>query len=956
MKFSYAIGLLLFLLFSYRIEVTGTHLRAADILVEKVNCTGLTYKITLIVYVNTTSGTRVGGFTEEDGHITFGDGALVLVPILSVTQRPDLGVNVGIATTQFFHTYSREGTYRINYYERDRSSGVLNIPASLDVPYSTYIQINAKTSGCNSFPVLTVAPLDRSCSRSIFFHNPGAVDADGDSISYELSVPSKNGFEFVDGYISPVDRRFYANFDTANEAGTGPPTFSIDAVSGLITWDAPGMQGQYNIAFKVLEWKKDPATEVFVLMSTSIRDMQIVVEDCLNNRPVLNIPADICVEAGQTLNAKITGSDFENHPVKIEVFSSILTGGPETLPATINPMMTDFVPSSPPAEVNFEWKTDCIHVRDQYYQVLFKITDQPPKGPKLVTFATWNIKVIGSKPKWVEAVPDLLERTSKLKWEPYFCANADKIEIWRKVSSSPFLPGQCVAGLSKYKGYQLIATVDPSQTDYLDTNNGKKLSVAAQYCYRLVAVFPAPALGKSYVSDEICLEPILADAPIITHVSIEKTDSEQGVVRVKWLSPFGIDKDQYPEPYEYEIYRANGFENSGDAINVSGRLKDLNQLSYDDVAVNTSEKIYNYTIVLYSKTRDVDTYNAIDTSATASTVRLSVTPGIKQFKLEWQAETPWSNVVDSDPWHYIYRGIEGTGEADLELIDSVDVSEVGFEYVDIGKFQNTPIREDRFYCYAVITKGSYGNRAIPVLYNRSQMVCLYPEGNLPPCSPVLTVDQTNCENFLSTDCLNQKYYNQLNWIVPEGNGCRSDIVSFDILYASQPEGDYILLKNDVTSTSYRDENLISFARCYRIQSKNSKGVLSALTEPSCNENCPSFDLPNIFTPNGDGCNDVFAALNGMENTSNQNCLPAAPGACPRFVQQVIIKVMNRWGRLIYEYRSDDQHSILINWDGKDQNGQLLESGVYYYTADVQFDTLDASKRSKQLKGSIHLMR
>src|SRR5204862_485139 len=106
----------------------------------------------------------------------------------------------------------------------------------------------------------------------------------------------------------------------------------------------------------------------------------------------LIIPKDICVEAGTTIDATIFGIDPDNDPVKIEAFSEIFDLASAQSPATYTPKPPDFKPSNPPAELKFQWHTQCIHVKEQPYQVVFKITDKSPTGSKLVTFKTWFIK------------------------------------------------------------------------------------------------------------------------------------------------------------------------------------------------------------------------------------------------------------------------------------------------------------------------------------------------------------------------------------------------------------------------------------------------------------------------------------------------------------------------------------------------------------------------------------
>ncbi|MFM9075742.1 MAG: gliding motility-associated C-terminal domain-containing protein, partial [Bacteroidota bacterium] len=134
----------------------------------------------------------------------------------------------------------------MTYIENDRSNNIVNIFNSGDTPYVTFVKFSIiQGQRCNNLPVLTVPPLDKACNKVAFLHNPGAFDPDGDSLSYELSIPA-GGLTQPAIYTSPVDPRLYTSFTTGNEDGTGPPTFGINSVTGLLTWDAPGLLGEYN--------------------------------------------------------------------------------------------------------------------------------------------------------------------------------------------------------------------------------------------------------------------------------------------------------------------------------------------------------------------------------------------------------------------------------------------------------------------------------------------------------------------------------------------------------------------------------------------------------------------------------------------------------------------------------------------------------------------------------------
>ena len=100
------------------------------------------------------------------------------------------------------------------------------------------------------------------------------------------------------------------------------------------------------------------------------------------------------------------------------------------------------------------------------------------------------------------------------------------------------------------------------------------------------------------------------------------------------------------------------------------------------------------------------------------------------------------------------------------------------------------------------------------------------------------------------------------------------------------------------------------------------------------DNCPFYELPNTFTPNGDGTNEVFKPF------------PY------RFIDRVEFKVFNRWGGLVFETTDPD-----LNWDGTNLSREALEEGVYFYTCRV-FEARVAGVTEQEiiLNGPIHLIR
>ena len=911
----------------------ATHIRAGEITVERTDCVGLTFRITITGWVDLESTVEFGG-----GEIDFGDGSSAVnlrQGEARLVLEQDLGNMVGIVQFEIYHTFPANGVYTLSYLEANRNAGILNMNNSVETTFyiETLIIIDPFL-GCNNTPVLLIPPVDDACVGAIFFHNPGAWDADGDSISYEITIPKRDKDMEVSSYRFPND----GTFGGTTEDGDLPTLFDIDPISGDIMWNAPAIAGEYNIAFIIYEWRIIMG-EPF-LMSWITRDMQIIVEDCDNDRPELEVPEDVCVVAGTKVEEFIVGTDPDGDDVKLEAF-----GGPfevSSAPATFEPFPPQFVQQ--PARGDFEWETNCLHIRTQPYQVTFKITDNPEDGPNLVGFEPWNITVVAPAPEGLDLTVNA-QRTIDLTWDPYICPNAAVLQIWRRVDSYQFEFTECETGIPDSAGYELLAEVDPTVTSFNDDKEGAFLDFGALYCYRIVAVFPTPAGGESYASVEVC-GIIIADAPVITNVTVDKTDETDGKITVKWLKPFEIDPVLFPPPYLYDLERAEGL--SGTNYQMIAVDLSENNTVFVDTGLNNVNIPYNYRVVL----KDVNR-NKIRTSAHASTVFMNPKSLFKQIELTWTADVPWSNNLQDFPDHFVYRDHVTSGPTELVMIANVNVNTNGFLYLDDGSFNDRELNEKIEYCYYVITQGSYGNPKInEPLLNLSQIVCAQPNDTIPPCPPILELMLTNCEDFFTDKpCTFKDFQNELFWKEDETDGCGEETIKhYNVYFSKTGEEPFELIESGIENTKYIHENLSSFAGCYYVTAVDRSDNESDPSEIMCNDNCPNYVLPNVFTPNGDGYNDVFNALNDLDYPD----LP--PADCPRFVIKVTFRVFNRYGKEVYTYESGGENSILIGWDGRSNDDKQLASGVYYYTADVDFVAVDTALKHKVLKGWVQILR
>ena len=909
---------------------SATHLRGGEITIKQTQCGSLQYEITLTIYTNLAQEVSAGS-----GVLSFGDGFSITTPSLDNTIV-DPRFNVGKAVFKISHTFAKAGTYLITYREPNRNNGILNIANSSDAPFFIEAQLNILSGICNNPLSFEILPIDRACMGISFSHNPGAVDLDKDSISYEIAIPKINQGLDAQGYLFPNDRKFYSgfNYQTATEDQTSTPIFGIDTSTGQVTWDAPGAAGEYAMALKVIEWRKIDG--VWINLGYTIRDMQILVEDCKNTRPFLDLPADVCVSPGTKISELIRGFDTEFDQVKIEVFfADIFSSMPTISHSNI------FQSTKPPydtANIKFDWPIACDMVRDQPYRIVFKVTDDPPNGIRLATFKTWSISVIGNAPTIKNETLDLAVKSLKLVWNMYECSAVKSMEIWRKVGKETNTLNECVRGVLKSLGYEKIGVSD---RDYFIDKN---INPGASYCYRLVTLFESPFKSRSRASMQFCFGPIKVDAPTMINVSVDKTDKANGEIALRWTSPFQIDKSQFPPPYTYEVFRT---ASNGDFNKIThAPIKDT---VWIDRQLNTIENSYGYKVVVYSP-NGLTKENPVDTGALSFYPRLEYEARKNGIYLTWDARVPWSNQNERFPYHFIYR--KEYRSTSFILIDSILTGNVelesGFDYLDKGQYKNLPLVPNTLYEYKISTIGTYDNPLIlEPLVNFSNELKAQLIDDAPPCSPIVTVSHISCEDFINNaPCSIVEYKNVLLWTYPDG--CGNDVKYFKIKYQNSVLDEPIEL-SQLSEFTFVDLKKNSFAGCYQVVAVDYSGNESEPSVLECVDNCPSIFIPNILTANEDGFNDVFPGFAKRANVEFSKC--------PRFVENINVRIFNRWGQEVYALEKDNSGvDLLDEWSGKDNKGNELSTGVYFYEAEIIFDMLDPSLRKQKSTGWINLFR
>ncbi len=860
----------------------ATHNRAGEI--TFVQKGALTFEATITLYTKTSSVAA----DRDSVEIFWGDGTsefLVRANGWGYPQPNDVKISYYIGT----HTYPARGTYTMSMLDPNRIAGILNVnfPDSESVPFyleTTFTILNSQFQGQNNSAVLLQAPIDIGCVGQVFKHNPNVFDPDGDSIAYELIIPLQAKNTLVPDYKFP------------QAIGPGSDNnFSFNEKSGDLVWNVPKIPGDYNVAFKVKEYRKGQ------LITSIIRDMQIlIVTGCKSKPPELSLIEKKCILAGDTLEVDIIATDADAGQ-KVSISAS---GEPLKSEYGFALLNDENVFGISPVKRKFIWQTECQHISDQYYQIIFKASDNSLSDTTgLTDLKVLSVKVSAPPPHNLETY--LFNSKIRLIWSyPYKCSNTDNnffkgFSVWRKESSTNFPPDTCNPGLEGM-GYKIIEylTAENNGINYFYIDSTAK--PGQLYCYRVLAEysfntqdgFPYNHI-QSLASNESC-NIIPDNAPYITKVSVNKTGDSDGIIEINWIKPDKMifDTLRYTGPYSTRLQRSVGTE--------QGIFQDISQSSvsftnfsstdtfrFIDENLNTTNNRYFYKAVFFSK--DNDRFE----SKVASSVFLKAEGSNNKITLNSDLNVPWSNnrydffrsEIFSGPYNFI-------------------------GYNSVPSFIDTDVENKGLVYYKVLTHGSYPG-SIAEITNYSQIVSGIPEDNQKPCPPDLTV-KNYCDKDFTFIPVND-LLNYLSWNDPADICAEAeDVAGYRIYYSDAADSSFSLLYSIIDRNVFDTTHFISDnSGCYYITSVDESGNESDPGKIVCAQNCPEYILPNTFTPNGDKENDIFKPV------------------YKRHINKIDLKIYNQWGVLVFK-TNDPQ----INWEGISTNGKKLNPGTYYYVCEV----------------------
>ena len=480
-----------FLSFVIYFNANATHNRAGEITYKWVGPSLYRYEIKITTYTNI-GGTNLADRCEDT--LYFGDGTRAVVlrsngttyTMCSSGATDGVAISSSIKVNEYvtYHNYPGPGNYKMSMEDPNRNSGVINIPNSVNQVFyiESFLVIPTFGSVKNSSPILTFPPIDNGCMTQCFYHNPGAYDMDGDSLSYELTTCRGSGGATCPGYSYP---------------GTGGGLFNLDSLTGTLTWCSPQLQGEYNLAMIIKEWRLDGAGNYFMVGYIE-RDMQIDVGSCNNNPPqIVFNNLDTCILAGTSLTNSIQATDLNGDNITLSA-----NGAPFVFIS--NPATFSSSPSNSTTSGIFNWNTDSTHIRKLPYQVTLKVKDNNPMI-SLVHFKTFNVKVIPYAPRNLSTIP--FGNSILLKWNKASITSLAtpnsfaRYKVYRKNGLSNWIHTNTETAPPAYTGFVYIGNTSNNINDTLfyDNNGGNSFISGQDYSYLILTEYTDGA--TSYASN-----------------------------------------------------------------------------------------------------------------------------------------------------------------------------------------------------------------------------------------------------------------------------------------------------------------------------------------------------------------------------------------------------------------------------------------------------------------------
>lgn len=228
----------------------------------------------------------------------------------------------------------------------------------------------------------------------------------------------------------------------------------------------------------------------------------------------------------------------------------------------------------------------------------------------------------------------------------------------------------------------------------------------------------------------------------------------------------------------------------------------------------------------------------------------------------------------------------------------------------------------------------------PLVINQSPPVS-NTQVNLHPGTYQVIVSAGNC-----VDTLTYTLQNPPALLVDTMNAYYCPKDSLALIVAEPGHNPYYWVYNDAVISGYNNDSIyvvlaaIDDYSVYYLEAGCRDSANIRVDHPLLKAFRPDIST-NIFTPNGDGINDLFYPFYDPYNTQYQ---------IHKQVEEYELKIYNRWGKKVYETTNYNQP-----WSGKNPNGDPAGDGTYFWTA--KYKSNCSSKADVvEMQGYIQLLR
>ncbi len=268
-------------------KATASHFAGADLTYKSLG--GNSYEITLSFYrdcsgIAAPTSAQINFNCSSNSSIDFNTSALQ-IPGSGVEITNACSANPTSCTTGPTSQYGiREYVYQTTVvlptcadWTMSWSSGTRNPITIISGMPDWYIPafLNNAIAPNNSSPIFINKPISIICNGQNHNNNYGAIDPDGDSLSYSFYAPM----------ISPTATVTYNYPFTYNNFAPSTTPITIDSQTGNMNF-TPSNTLSTITGIKVEEWRT--INGVPILIGTIYRDVQLIIFSCNNQTPVLS--------------------------------------------------------------------------------------------------------------------------------------------------------------------------------------------------------------------------------------------------------------------------------------------------------------------------------------------------------------------------------------------------------------------------------------------------------------------------------------------------------------------------------------------------------------------------------------------------------------------------------------------------------------------------------------------